>query len=115
MASVSSKAAGGTKISSVSIAKPFRDAIKRAISEKYGGVGPKLVGFLANDDPAARSYAQWTKKACEADGIRFEIRNVAKTELEDALYAANDDPDVHGIMIYYPCFGELFSITRLGT
>jgi methylenetetrahydrofolate dehydrogenase (NAD+) len=105
VASTSAASSGGAKISSVRIAKPFREAIKRAIVEDHGGVGPKLVGFLANDDPAAQSYAQWTKKACEADGIRFEIRNIAKTELEAALYAANDDPEVHGIMIYYPCFG----------
>lgn len=99
------RAPGAAKISSVRIAKPFRAAIRAAIDEKYGGVGPKLVGFLANDDPAAKSYANWTKKACEADGIRFELREVPKADLEQALYAANDDPEVHGIMIYYPCFG----------
>jgi methylenetetrahydrofolate dehydrogenase (NAD+) len=26
---------------------------------------PHLVGFLANHDPAAVMYAQWTKKTCE--------------------------------------------------
>lgn len=26
---------------------------------------PHLVGFLANNDPAARMYAQWTEKTCE--------------------------------------------------
>lgn len=25
---------------------------------------PHLVGFLANDDPAARMYADWTAKTC---------------------------------------------------
>lgn len=25
---------------------------------------PLLVGFLANDDPAARMYADWTAKTC---------------------------------------------------
>ena len=25
---------------------------------------PKLVGFLANTDPAARMYADWTGKTC---------------------------------------------------
>jgi len=66
---------------------------------------PLLVGFLANGDVAAKKYAEWTGKACEADGIKFELREVAKEELEDALMAANNDPTVHGIMIYYPCFG----------
>lgn len=26
-------------------------------------------------------------------------------ELEETLHAANKDPLIHGIMIYYPCFG----------
>jgi methylenetetrahydrofolate dehydrogenase (NAD+) len=25
---------------------------------------PKLVGFLANDDPAAKMYADWSAKTC---------------------------------------------------
>lgn len=25
---------------------------------------PKLVGFLANEDPDARMYADWSKKTC---------------------------------------------------
>jgi len=25
---------------------------------------PQLVGFLANDDPAAQMYADWTQKTC---------------------------------------------------
>jgi methylenetetrahydrofolate dehydrogenase (NAD+) len=26
--------------------------------------GPNLMGFLANHDPAARMYADWTEKTC---------------------------------------------------
>ena len=26
-------------------------------------------------------------------------------DLEEALAAASQDPNVHGILIYYPCFG----------
>jgi methylenetetrahydrofolate dehydrogenase (NAD+) len=29
------------------------------------GRSPLLVGFLANNDPAARKYANWTRKTCE--------------------------------------------------
>ena len=35
---------------------------------------------------------QWTGKACEADGIKFEVRNVDKMELEKKLQEAIDDP-----------------------
>jgi methylenetetrahydrofolate dehydrogenase (NAD+) len=48
---------------------------------------------------------QWTGKACEADGISFEVREIDKMDLESALQAATRDPLIHGIMIYYPCFG----------
>ena len=29
------------------------------------GEKPKLVGFLANDDPAAKMYAEWSAKTCQ--------------------------------------------------
>jgi len=86
-------------------AKPFRDEI-RAINESKA-VKPKLVGFLANDDPSAKAYARWTGNACKKDNIDFELRECDKLELEDRLKQANEDPNVHGIMIYYPVFGSL--------
>lgn len=42
----------------------------------------------------------------EADGFRYELREVSPFDLEEKLYEANDDPNVHGIMIYYPVFGK---------
>lgn len=38
-------------------------------------------------------------------GIRYELREVEKDNLLEALESANHDPDVHGIIVYYPCFG----------
>ena len=73
--------------------------------QQRDGAAPLLVGFLANDDPAARVYARMTRRACERNGVRFELREVGKFELEEAVIAANADPSVHGILIYYPCFG----------
>ncbi|KAI8929867.1 hypothetical protein BC831DRAFT_442413 [Entophlyctis helioformis] len=67
-------------------------------------VKPLLVGFLANDDPAARKYAEWTAKTCQETGIQFELRECKRTELEDRIVEANDDDKVHGIMVYYPVF-----------
>lgn len=68
--------------------------------------GPKLIGFLANGDPAARKYAEWTAKAFQADNLRFELREVDEFDLERELEKANCDPEVNGIMIYYPVFGQ---------
>merc|ERR1719265_1758098 len=71
-----------------------------------GGRQPKLVGFLANMDPAAKSYADWTARAFARDSLAFELREVEEQDLEEQLEEANRDPDVHGIMIYYPVFGQ---------
>ncbi len=68
---------------------------------------PLLVGLLANKDPAARKYAEWTGKACRADGLRYELRTLDDPiDVEAALIDANDDPRVHGIIVYYPIFGQ---------
>lgn len=61
---------------------------------------------MANGDPASRKYAEWTAKAFVSDKLRFELREVQEGNLEEELEKANVDPDVHGIMIYYPVFGQ---------
>lgn len=68
---------------------------------------PLLVGILANKDPAARKYAEWTGKACRNDGLRYELRTLEDPiDVESTLIEANEDPRVHGIIIYYPIFGQ---------
>lgn len=47
--------------------------VREYITDKLGGVGPRFVGILANTDPAARKYAEWTGRACMKDGIRYEV------------------------------------------
>lgn len=73
---------------------------------------PLLVGLLANQDPAAKQYAEWTGRACRADGLRYELRTLDDPiDVEAALLDANDDPRVHGIIVYYPIFGQLESFS----
>lgn len=94
------------KIKADDIAAVFRSEIRADVEAlKAKGITPTLVGFLGTGDVAAKKYSEWTMKACEADGIKFEVREVDKMDLEDALNAANHDPNVNGILIYYPCFG----------
>jgi len=99
-------AQGACKVSADEIALTFRKEIQEEVSRLPGGIGPKMVGFLANSDPAARKYAEWTGKAMARDSLRFELRVVESHDLEQALEEANRDPDVHGVMIYYPVFGQ---------
>ena len=86
------------------IAKKFIDEIKEQVSQLE--TPPKLVGFLSNADPAARLYAEFTKKTSLECGFRFETREVDKEDLEDAIMEANDDDDVDGMMVYFPVFGD---------
>ncbi|RFU32777.1 hypothetical protein B7463_g3556, partial [Scytalidium lignicola] len=65
---------------------------------------PLLVGFLANEDPAAQMYADWSAKTAKENGIDFDLRKVDKEEIETAILSANEDPSVHGIIVYYPIF-----------
>ena len=49
------------------VAAPFRENIqadvKALTANVLNGDSPLLVGFLANDDVAAKKYASWTKRA----------------------------------------------------
>ncbi|KAI9925010.1 hypothetical protein ASPWEDRAFT_119636 [Aspergillus wentii DTO 134E9] len=67
---------------------------------------PHLVGLLANNDPAALVYAQMTEKTCQENGFRYSLRQVARDDIEDAILAANADPDADGIIVYYPIFNN---------
>ncbi|PRT53773.1 Methylenetetrahydrofolate dehydrogenase [NAD(+)] [Wickerhamiella sorbophila] len=86
-----------------SIAKPFAEELKDGVKQLEKK--PVLVGFLANADPAARMYADWTGKTCEELGFGYELREVPKERLEEAILDANDDSAVDGILVYFPVFG----------
>lgn len=48
------------------IAKGLLAEVKETLEKIHGGVNrkPSLVAFLANDDPAALQYAEWSQKTC---------------------------------------------------
>ncbi|KIM97686.1 hypothetical protein OIDMADRAFT_147227 [Oidiodendron maius Zn] len=68
------------------------------------GSKPKLVGFLANGDPAAQVYAEYCEKTCNENGFEFSLRTVEKENIEQEIIDANADKSVHGIIVYYPIF-----------
>ncbi|CUM64433.1 uncharacterized protein PRCAT00002037001 [Priceomyces carsonii] len=97
------KPAGRTILAST-IAKPYTDEVTKNLQKL--SFTPKLVGFLANDDPAAKMYANWTSKTCESLGFKYDLVTVDKNDLEGALIRANNDELVNGIMVYFPVFGD---------
>ncbi|CAG8538853.1 337_t:CDS:2, partial [Scutellospora calospora] len=86
------------------ISAGYREEIKTTINTK--GIHPKLVGFLANQDPAAFKYAEATAKTCAETGVVFELKKCNREDLEDEIVKANEDENINGIMVYYPVFGD---------
>ena len=54
-------------ITADTIAKGYLAEVKETLAALQGDSPsePTLAAFLANDDPAAVQYAQWSKKTCE--------------------------------------------------
>ncbi len=85
------------------IAAEYRSALRQDISALP--VPLRLVGLISGDNAPAHTYAEYTRKGCEDVGVEFELRNVARLDAEASILAANADPKVHGILVYYPVFG----------
>ncbi|EXJ88709.1 methylenetetrahydrofolate dehydrogenase (NAD+) [Capronia coronata CBS 617.96] len=84
---------------------------KSLLSEVQAGLSalgrtPHLLGILANSDPAAQVYADWTERTCKENGFQYSLKNVAKDDVEETIMAANNDPAVDGIIVYYPIFNN---------
>ena len=93
----------GLKLDPSAVADTFRDDIKAQVQAL--GRPLKLIGFLTSDFPPSLTYADYTRRGCESVGIGFETQTVSKLELEDAILRTGNDPEVHGILVYYPVFG----------
>jgi len=86
------------------VAARYRNEIRAEL--RALGAPLKVLGLLSGDDRPSHIYASYTRKACEDLGLEYELRQVPRLELESAVLAANVDPTVHGIMVYYPVFGN---------
>ncbi|CAI4034833.1 hypothetical protein SMKI_11G2850 [Saccharomyces mikatae IFO 1815] len=100
----------GRTILASKVAETFNAEIIKSVEEYkkiHNDQGPLLVGFLANNDPAAKMYATWTQKTSESMGFRYDLRVIEdKDFLEEAIIQANNDDSVNGIMVYFPVFGN---------
>ncbi|TDR73934.1 bifunctional methylenetetrahydrofolate dehydrogenase/methenyltetrahydrofolate cyclohydrolase [Paludibacterium purpuratum] len=86
------------------MAAMYRAMIREEIESLKAPVN--VVGFLVSDDPASATYARYTEDGCKDVGIHFALAHKAREEIADAIRAANADPAVHGIFVYYPIFGD---------
>jgi methylenetetrahydrofolate dehydrogenase (NAD+) len=113
-----SDAPTGVLVTATKVSVPFKTELLEAIkAPRFAQRAPHLVGILATKKEDARNYAEFTKRACEAVGINFELRLVGDARegldsagvsigVEEAILEANEDDLVDGIMVYYPIFGD---------
>ena len=54
-------------ITAETIARSLLQEVSQSLQQfrERGGAEPCLAAFLANDDPAAAKYAEWSRKTCE--------------------------------------------------
>lgn len=65
-----------------------------------------LAGFLVDGaDRPSRTYAEYTRRACESVGVKADLRVVRPGDAERAVRDAGNDDRVHGIFVYYPIRG----------
>lgn len=98
-------------INAAKIAEPFRAELKAGIAQL--GVSPVLRAFLANNDPSAKEYAEWTSKTATDLGFNFQLQEIRREHLEAAILDANADPTVNGIMNYWPVFSDVKEDARV--
>ncbi|CAH0049712.1 unnamed protein product [Clonostachys solani] len=93
-------------ITAETIAKNLLQEVRETLAtiQESGSGEPTLAAFLANGDPHAVKYAEWSKKTCEDNGFKFDLRNVDKELLEEEIMKANEEEGVDGIIVYYPIF-----------
>ncbi|WWC91305.1 uncharacterized protein L201_006248 [Kwoniella dendrophila CBS 6074] len=112
----------GLLVTASKVHLPFKtellDDLSPSSSKFKNGQQPKLIGILSTTKEDAKTYAEFTRKSCEQIGIKFELRLVGEArkfylkdqdnveiDVEEAILEANDDPEVNGIMVYYPIYG----------
>lgn len=85
------------------LAATYREEIRADIARLSRP--PLLAGILSAEHGPSRTYAEWTGRACDEVGVRFDLRQLPRMQVEQAIRQANADPEVDGIIVYYPVFG----------
>jgi methylenetetrahydrofolate dehydrogenase (NAD+) len=100
------------------VAVPFEAELRSTISQLPRP--PTLCTILSTSNAGSRAYATFSKAQCESLGIKFLLKEVGAAKnrdgeggekfaegegVEEAIVEANEDPEVDGILVYFPIFG----------
>jgi len=85
------------------VAAEFRSQVREEVEAlRAAGRSLRVVGLLGQEAGPAATYARYASRGFADAGIDFDLRHVAPAEVEAAVAAANVDPEVDGIFLYYP-------------
>ncbi|MCZ2402909.1 bifunctional methylenetetrahydrofolate dehydrogenase/methenyltetrahydrofolate cyclohydrolase [Paenarthrobacter sp. Z7-10] len=87
-------------INPTELAENYRENLRSEVAQLDSPL--RIVGFLAHGNGPAATYARYTRRGCESVGIDFDLRTVDGADIEHAIGAANGDPSVQGVFVYYP-------------
>jgi len=85
------------------VAAAFREEVRGDVARLASEGRPlRVVGLLGQESGPAATYARFARRGFDDVGIQFDLRHVAPEEVESAVAAANIDPEVDGLFLYYP-------------
>ncbi len=84
------------------VAESYVEAVRQEVASLDTTLN--VLGLIASDDTPSLSYARATRQKFTEVGINYDLQTVERLALEDAILAANADPAIHGIFIYFPVF-----------
>lgn len=84
------------------VSSEFNQELKLAIEQL--GQRIRVVGLIATNDKPSLAYARATQKKFTELGIEYDLRSIPRLELEQEIAILNEDPNTHGIFIYFPIF-----------
>lgn len=91
-----------TIVDPTDIARTYIDEVHREIQDYRLNIN--VLGLIASTDKPSLAYARATQRKFDSVGIHYDLRHVERLHLESAIEKANEDPEIHGIFIYFPVF-----------
>ncbi|MBI2039783.1 bifunctional 5,10-methylenetetrahydrofolate dehydrogenase/5,10-methenyltetrahydrofolate cyclohydrolase [Candidatus Microgenomates bacterium] len=93
------------KVSGKEVAEAILKKLEKEIKEK--NLKPSLAIILAGDNPASKIYVNSKIKTAQRIGIKVELFEFSKSEMNrclETINRLNDDPKLNGIIVQYPVY-----------
>lgn len=96
-----------TLMKGMEVAKAMKEGLyTQAEKLKAKGVTPTLAIVRVGESPDDMAYERGAIKRCEGAGVAIRVcafpEDVDKGEFESAFLQLNEDPQVHGILVFQP-------------